>query len=126
MQESLFNDIRPNDLRQPPLQQCSLSGSAMFNADCMDILPLIPDESVDIILTDPPYNIGYADQDKFFNIPEITKQWYRILKHNGSVFCFAGSGTLLEASKNKGNTFIGIEKEHKYYDLAITPVFRYN
>ena len=74
----------------PPLQQCSVSGSALFNADCMDILPLIPDESVDVILTDPPYNIGYADWDKFFHIPEITKEWYRILKPNGSVFCFAG------------------------------------
>ncbi len=28
----------------PPLQQCRVSGSALFNADCMDILPLIPDE----------------------------------------------------------------------------------
>ena len=38
-----------------------VSGSALFNADCMDILPLIPDESVDIILTDPPYNSRYRD-----------------------------------------------------------------
>ena len=74
----------------PPLQQCSVSGSALFNADCMDILPLIPDESVDLILTDPPYNIGYADWDKFLKIPQITKEWHRILKSNGSIFCFAG------------------------------------
>ena len=38
------------------LHIADVSGSALFNADCMDILPLIPDESVDIILTDPPYN----------------------------------------------------------------------
>ena len=74
----------------PPLQQCSVSGSALFNADCMDILPLIPDGSIDLILTDPPYNIGYADWDKFLHIAEITKEWNRILKPNGSVFCFAG------------------------------------
>ena len=36
----------------PPLQQCSVSGSALFNADCMDILPLIPDKSVQLILAD--------------------------------------------------------------------------
>ena len=30
----------------PPLQQCSVSGSALFNADCMDILPLIPDDFI--------------------------------------------------------------------------------
>ena len=55
------------------LHIADVSGSAVFNADCMDILPLIPNESDDIILTDPPYNIGYADWDKFFNIYEIQK-----------------------------------------------------
>ena len=28
------------------------------------------------------------------------------------------------STKNKGNTFIGIEKEPKYYDLAVARVFR--
>ena len=41
----------------PLLHIADVSGSALFNADCMDILPLIPDESVDIILTDPPYKL---------------------------------------------------------------------
>lgn len=27
-------------------------------ADCMDILPQLPDKCVDLVLTDPPYNIG--------------------------------------------------------------------
>ena len=38
----------------PPLQQCNVSGNALFNADCMDILPLIPDKSVQLILADLP------------------------------------------------------------------------
>ena len=38
----------------PPLQQCSVSGSALINADCMDILPLIPDKSVQLIFADLP------------------------------------------------------------------------
>ena len=42
----------------PLLHIADVSGSALFNADCMDILPLIPDESVDLILTDPPYKSG--------------------------------------------------------------------
>ena len=33
----------------------TVSGSALFNADCMDILPLIPDKSVQLILADLPY-----------------------------------------------------------------------
>ncbi len=27
------------------------------HADCRDILPLIPDKSIDLVLTDPPYEI---------------------------------------------------------------------
>ena len=30
----------------------------LYNADCMEILKTIPDNSVDLILTDPPYNIS--------------------------------------------------------------------
>lgn len=28
--------------------------SRIYNADCRDILPLIPDKSIDLVLTDPP------------------------------------------------------------------------
>ena len=34
----------------PLLHIADVSGSALFNADCMDILPLIPDKSVQLIL----------------------------------------------------------------------------
>ena len=30
----------------------------IYNADCLDILPKIPEKSVDLVLTDPPYGIG--------------------------------------------------------------------
>lgn len=30
----------------------------LYHADCLDILPLIPDKAVDLVLTDPPYGIG--------------------------------------------------------------------
>ena len=36
------------------LHIADVSGSALFNADCMDILPLIPDKSVQLILADLP------------------------------------------------------------------------
>ncbi len=36
------------------------SDIVIYNADCRDILPLIPDKSIDLVLTDPPYGIGEA------------------------------------------------------------------
>jgi site-specific DNA-methyltransferase (adenine-specific) len=31
----------------------------IYNCDCMDVLPLIPEKSIDLVLTDPPYGIDY-------------------------------------------------------------------
>ena len=33
----------------------------IINADCLDILKQLPDKSIDLVLTDPPYGVG----DKF-------------------------------------------------------------
>ena len=30
----------------------------IINADCLDILKQLPDKSIDLVLTDPPYNIS--------------------------------------------------------------------
>ncbi|MDP2661883.1 MAG: DNA methyltransferase [Dehalococcoidia bacterium] len=35
----------------------------IVNADCRDVLPLLPEGSVDLVLTDPPYGIGKANWD---------------------------------------------------------------
>ncbi|MBQ0114206.1 MAG: site-specific DNA-methyltransferase [Bacteroidales bacterium] len=32
----------------------------IINADCLDILKQLPDKSVDLVLTDPPYGIGFG------------------------------------------------------------------
>lgn len=32
--------------------------NTIYNADCLDILRLMPDKSVDLVLTDPPYGIN--------------------------------------------------------------------
>jgi len=29
------------------------------NADCLSFMSMLPDESIDLILTDPPYYIGF-------------------------------------------------------------------
>lgn len=41
----------------------------LFNDDCMNVLPTIPDESVDLIVSDIPYNIGCVGGGKNPNRP---------------------------------------------------------
>jgi DNA modification methylase len=36
----------------------------IINADCREVLPSIPDKSIDLVLTDPPYGIGVANKDQ--------------------------------------------------------------
>jgi len=37
-------------------------GITIYLGDCRDVLPLIPAGSIDLVLTDPPYGIGYKPQ----------------------------------------------------------------
>ena len=58
--------------------------------DCLELMKDIPDKSVDLILTDPPYNIGKAKWDKIPNYIEWCGKWFiecqRVLKDNGSFY----------------------------------------
>ena len=62
----------------PPLQQCSVSGNALINADCMDILPLIPDKSVQLILADLPYGVTDLKWDCVLDLNKLWKEYTRI------------------------------------------------
>ena len=80
----------------------------LYNADCFDILRDIPDKSIDLIITDPPYNISrqrkftmkgrkhinidFGEWDKWETQEEYLdwcKLWlaecYRVLKDTGNI-----------------------------------------
>ena len=73
----------------PPLQQCSVSGSALFNADCMDILPLIPDKSVQLILADLPYGTTQCKWDSVLDLNKLWAEYKRIITDDGNILLFA-------------------------------------
>ncbi|MEL7692213.1 DNA-methyltransferase [Streptococcus anginosus] len=62
----------------------------LLHGDCLELMKDIPDKSVDLILTDPPYNIGKAKWDKIPNYIEWCGKWFiecqRVLKDNGSFY----------------------------------------
>ena len=41
---------------------------SIMNTDCMEMLRDLPDDSLGLILTDPPYNLGLFMKDYFTNI----------------------------------------------------------
>jgi DNA modification methylase len=62
----------------------------LHNCDCLEFLKTMPDKSVDLVLTDPPYNIGIAEWDKIKNyvewLGEVFIECQRVLKDNGQLY----------------------------------------
>ena len=61
----------------------------IFNEDCLEGMKRIPDGSVDMVLTDPPFNITDCFWDKEFDLTKFWEQTRRILKTNSSAVMFA-------------------------------------
>jgi len=71
---------------------------SLFQGDCLDVLPTLPDNSVDLIVTDPPYFRVKKDAwDRQWGTPKLFLAWldrvlaefYRVLRPNGSLYVFA-------------------------------------
>ena len=74
----------------------------LVNGDSLELMKRIPDHSIALILTDPPYHstkkkniVGDTsfskDSDYIEWMESYAIEWKRILKYNGSVFCFCSS-----------------------------------
>ena len=63
----------------------------------LDILPTLPDNSVDSIVTDPPYELGFMgkkwDSSGIAYSVELWRECLRVLKPGGHLLSFSGSRT---------------------------------
>jgi len=69
----------------PILYIADVSGSALFQGDCLDIMPLIPDKSVQLILADLPYGTTACKWDSIIDLELLWKQYKRIITNNGAI-----------------------------------------
>tara|TARA_R100000231_G_scaffold139384_1_gene120426 strand:- start:191 stop:868 length:678 start_codon:yes stop_codon:yes gene_type:complete len=64
------------------------------SGDCLNLLQYIPDESVDCIITDPPYGTKTQFRNTFMAgefsnvMPLVLPELHRILKPDGCFYCF--------------------------------------
>ena len=63
--------------------------------DCLDKLKELDDNSVDSIVTDPPYGLSFMGKTWDYDVPKkkIWKECMRVLKPGGYLLSFAGSRT---------------------------------
>lgn len=56
--------------------------------DCLERLKELPDGSIDLILTDPPYGTTACKWDTVIDLPSMWKEVWRVLKPNGACVLF--------------------------------------
>ena len=111
----------------------------IYNEDCLEGMKRIPDKSIDLIVTDPPYLVNYKtgrrkDKTHRFNkvilnddneqlIIDYINDCYRILKNNSAMYMFCSSDKVdffkqqLENKFKIKNMIIWIKNNHTAGDL---------
>ena len=113
----------------------------IYNQDCIEGMKSIPDESIDLIVTDPPYLMKYKtghrkDKNHKFcseifgdDNPDLIKNYvqecYRILKNNTACYMFCNTNKvdvfkleLERAGFNIKNMIIWVKNNHTAGDLV--------
>lgn len=104
--------------------------NSILHADCIKALPMLPDKSVDFILTDPPYLVNYrprcgrtlaGDSNAAWLKPAFA-QMYRVLKSDGFCFSFYGwphADRFMEAFRAAGFRPVGHFSFPKGYTSSV-------
>tara|TARA_R110000751_G_scaffold255731_1_gene355279 strand:- start:20 stop:757 length:738 start_codon:yes stop_codon:yes gene_type:complete len=60
----------------------------LIQGDCLEEMKNIPDGSIDMILTDPPYGTTACKWDSIIDLPLMWEQLKRVIKPNGAIVLF--------------------------------------
>jgi predicted methyltransferase len=85
-----------NDTHHPPRSVYYSDESVqLYHGDCLDVMASLPDASVDAIVTDPPYGLGFMGKEWDALPPGIewAEQCLRVLKPGGYLLAFGGTRT---------------------------------
>jgi DNA modification methylase len=67
----------------------------IHHGDCLEVLRTLPDNSVDAVVTDPPYGLSFMGKRWDYDVPsvEVWAECLRVLKPGGHLLAFAGTRT---------------------------------
>lgn len=121
----LKNTIREKDNLKELLG--SLELNRIYQIDCIEGMKFIPDESINLVLTDPPYNVSqksnfhtmgrkgvdFGDWDKEFNLTSWIPSAVKKLKTGGSIIIFnawRNLGLIADELERQGCTVKGMQQ----------------
>lgn len=78
----------------------------IYHGDCLDILPMLDANSVDAVVTDPPYGLSFMGKEWDHGIPGVHfwQATNRVMKPGAHLLAFGGTRTF--------------QKEEKYCEIA--------
>lgn len=124
----------------------NVNRSSEHLGDCLELMKLIPDASINAIITDPPYGTTACKWDSVIDFDLMWEQLNRIIKPNGAIVLFGSepfssalrmsnvknykydwvwnkknSGSGLHAKKQplKINEIISVFNKHNYYPIMV-------
>lgn len=91
--EKIIQELRDKELREhnKDLSYRSdypISPNTIVLGDCIEEMRYIPDNSVDLIITDLPYGQTKNKWDNVINLNYLWKSYNRIIKENGAIILF--------------------------------------
>lgn len=68
----------------------------ILEGDCLELMRSIPSDSIDAIVTDPPYGLGFMGKDWDASVPGVdwARECLRVLKPGGHLVAFGGTRTV--------------------------------
>ena len=60
----------------------------LYNGDCLEVMQELPDGSIDMVLTDPPYGTTACAWDSVIDFPKLWAQLERVVKPAGAIVLF--------------------------------------
>lgn len=88
----------------------------IIHGDCLEVVAGMPDECVDLVFADPPFNVGKAYQDSRDNYQEWCAEWigecFRLLKPTGSFY-------LMTIPKHLSHTMRAMDDHGIFIDQVI-------
>jgi site-specific DNA-methyltransferase (adenine-specific) len=62
----------------------------LYHGDCLDLMKQIPDQSIDLILTDPPYGTTQSPWDTVIPFEPMWAELKRLIRPNRAIVLFGG------------------------------------
>jgi hypothetical protein len=71
------------------------SAVSLIHGDCLEELKRLPENSVDAVVTDPPYGLSFMGRRWDYGVPSVAawQEVFRVLKPGGHVLSFGGTRT---------------------------------